>query len=296
MDNETPIGPAELTDVERTTAIEERRDSYRPFFDWHWGRELRQLTDQTKLRDATVDLIRNWQAASQLRTWPDVMTKMAEHSLRRGLDEIAPILPRKVGYICDNLVNRLEQMGEKHRPAFWRKLKVAIAELDERATKAANTAKEQTIAGLPDAWLDLIQLDIFHNMVWNSERTCYASLYFNYECFLKECVRIKRGIDRFRVDGNFGREFKSDFDETLTQLCWRDEDVNIARLARLCLAHNGGKITPELAALPHPFMVEDGELQIAATMTTVLYLSLKERVTTLVQTAVSMPEFAVTPT
>ena len=74
--------------------------------------------------------------------------------------------------------------------------------------------------------------------------------------------------------------------------CWSAAAVNVARLARHAIVHNGGRETSDLARTPHSLTVTDGYLQIMAPDTAALYGELKARVGQLVTTALSLPQFS----
>src|SRR5262245_61923960 len=76
--------------------------------------------------------------------------------------------------------------------------------------------------------------------------------------------------------------FREAFGQKALDACWHDLPIQMTREARVALAHNGGKMAVKLDKLPHGQLINDGEIQLAVSTTTALYLCLKERVSGLV--------------
>jgi hypothetical protein len=282
-----------MTEIHRTTFIESRLDAYEAFFEPEWKWAFMQVIRDTKLQEVGFDLVRNWEAASNARALPWVMIKCLEVAERRKVEEFEPLETRKIRILRDRLVARMEAKGEKMRPMFRQKLQEAVNELDSEASEILEKVRQSTCQSLPDLWDVLTKAESFHSSLWNSERTCYGSIYYSYEWFLRECVRIKRGEPDYRMGraDDFKQDFKEAFGQSLTDLCWTDQQVNVARLTRHALVHNGGRITAQLQRQPHPFRIEGEELQFAASHTTALYHLLKKRAYRLTEEAAKMPEF-----
>jgi hypothetical protein len=71
----------------------------------------------------------------------------------------------------------------------------------------------------------------------------------------------------------------------------RDPQINLARLTRNALAHNGGRMTEELQNEEHTFVIEGDEIQINSDHTTSLYRHLASKVMKVAEHAVTLPEF-----
>lgn len=280
-----------MPDIQRNTYVESRLESYKGFFDRHWKHELLALAKGTKIQGIAFDLARNWEAASNARALPWVLIKCLEVAEHCAIDDFEPMEFRKIQILASKLVSKMESRGEKMQPMFRKKLQDAVNEIDQEFTEALRQLKNDTHESRENHWDVLLGEESFHSSVWGSERTCYGSIYYGYEWFLKECVRLKRGEAEYRVGREFKGDFKDAFGETLAALCWTDQQVNIARLARSVLVHNGGRITEKLSRQPHPFRIEEGELQISATVTTELFHLLKDKVLELTRAVADEPEF-----
>lgn len=280
-----------MPEIKRTTYIQDRLDAYEGFFDPEWKWDFMQVIQGTKLQEVGFDLVRNWEAASNARAMPWVMIKCLEVAEHRKIEEAEPLEIKKIRILKEKLLARIESQGERLRPMLRKKLQQAINEVDDEATEALRKAKNKVHESQRDLWESLADVEAFHSSLWSSERTCYAPLYYSYEWFLKECLGIKRNESDFRIGREFQRQFRKAFGESLTSMCWTDQRVNVARLARHAFAHNGGRITKELAKQPHSFRLEGDEIQVAASMTTALFHLLKDRALELTKAAVEMPEF-----
>ena len=205
-----------------------------------------------------------------------------------------PLDLRKVRILGEKIVSKLESKGETVRPMLRRKIQESIQEIDSEFTEVAIDCKESVIAKYGPLWDDLVELEAFHISVWGSERMCYGAIYYAYEWYLRECVRIQRGDPEYKVHRaeDFKRDLKQAFPGDWSHVCWSDQKINMARLTRNALVHNGGRITADLARQPHDFLLQGDEIQIGARDTTELYNLLKERALRISEHAASLPEFA----
>lgn len=260
--------------ITRTASFDPRIESYQQFFDENWASELGSLVEGTILDSPTLDLVRNWHAISNARALPWLMVQCLDRSLAQELEEVMPLDIRKLKFIRENLLSQLEQSGTKVRPMFRKKLHDALVALDKRADEVMVKAKRTVIENQSSVWEAFLEENTyFPTSLWALERICYCSLYYNYEYFLTECVRIKRNEPEYRMPRHedFKDDFKAAFGVDCQQACWSDQKVVIARLARHSLVHNGGRLTPQLEKQPHGFLVNDGEIQVAAPHTTALF-------------------------
>jgi hypothetical protein len=213
------------------------------------------------------------------------MVEMVEVSLQKKLEETVPLGTKKVRFIRDRLIAHLKNHGEKCRPAFYRKLEAALVALDEHADRAMETARDAVSHYTENVWEQLIPLGPFHNMIWSSERAAYVSLYYNYECFLKECVHQAWNLPTYELNS---ADLGKVFNEGLGYKCTNDQEVQIAKHTRTSLVHNGGRAIPKLIDLPHRHKIEGDEIQIGASETTRLYHTLKDKALLLANAAKSV--------
>ena len=91
-----------------------------------------------------------------------------------------------------------------------------------------------------------------------------AAAYNTYENFLVRCVSAALGMPSYRKrsDEKFVEKLTEAFGPAIADECFTTENVQLFRLLRHAIAHNGGRETPDLAKLGHPFEVTDKYLQI----------------------------------
>ena len=282
-----------MPDIQRTTYIENRLDAYQGFFDGKWKWSFMQVVRDTKLQEIGFDLVRNWEAASNARALPWVMIKCLEVGEHCQIEEAEPLEIRKIRILKNKLLASIEAQGEPLRPMLRKKIQQAVNKIDLEATDALRKTKDQIHESREDLWELLAGVESFHSSLWSSERTCYGSIYYSYEWFLRECVRIKTANTDYRMGraDDFKQDFKQAFGQSLVDSCWNDQQVVIARLTRHALVHNGGRLTDRLGKQPHPFRIEEDEIQVSAKNTTELYNLLQDRVSQLTENATKMPEF-----
>lgn len=95
--------------------------------------------------------------------------------------------------------------------------------------------------------------------ITGSQGLAYCAQVFAYEWFVVSCFRLLGGPDRFRPNedrfwgdwqSHLGRDGRADY--------WDTRPVKVARLARNCIAHTGGKAKPDLLAEQPEFFISDG--------------------------------------
>jgi hypothetical protein len=129
--------------------------------------------------------------------------------------------------------------------------------------------------------------------IWGAQRTCYAALYFAYENFFTECLRLAKNDEDYHTGRHeeFKKQLTAEFGKDIVDGCF-DTPVEIARLARNALAHNGGKVTKLLKAQKHDLLVDhEGKIHIVAAHNANLFNILKPRAQRLAERACTMPQF-----
>jgi hypothetical protein len=84
-------------------------------------------------------------------------------------------------------------------------------------------------------------------------------------------------------DKKFREDFSKLYDDSLFEQCWADSAVEIARLVRHALAHNGGRLTNHLRGKKHGLTLIGEDIQILPHDTRALFDLLKTRATSLAQ-------------
>jgi hypothetical protein len=270
-----------MSDSTRDFEIDPRHEAYRQFFDLEWGKSIGDLSRGTVVEHPAFSLAASWKGISQARAFPWFLEGWSRQLLEGSMCYVEPRVVKTARVLGDKLIGRIESNGERLRPMLRTRIRQAISELDAEAAVASEVAAKGALQGLPSSWEMLVRESSFTFTVWSLERMCYGAIYYAYESFVLECLRIATGDPDFRI----GRD--SDAKRALQPLgapasdCWSNQRIVIARMARHALVHNGGRLTRELAKQPHGFSVIGDEFQVLASDTTELYNLLKNKAMTL---------------
>jgi hypothetical protein len=281
----------DMDDITRTIQFNPSLEAYTGFFCDEWKHCFLKTTRTSRLRDHGFDLARTWEAISNARQLPWLMAKCLDSDSCEKLDSYEPWNCRKIRILGNKLVARLEKLGERIRPMFRNRLNKAIKELGEEIDTMRSDSAARVLEKRDDIWEMLMEQHVFLTSLWGLERMSYGGLYYGYEWYLCQCLRLKTGQLQHRWEAKSRKEFRSEFGSDLAKSCLEDAEIQLARVTRNALVHNGGRTTPELNKLSHTFIIEGGEIQINAEHTTSLFHKLKDRVIELTRVAVTLPEF-----
>ena len=253
-----------MDELIRTARIDTQLDSYKDFFDKAWFARISSITEYTNLEGPVLELARAWLGASHVHAMPWVFATSVDGLLGHRLEQHEPISVAQIRGLREKIIGKLSAKGVAIRPMLRKTLNECLADLNTDIVQALAVARVVASNDADNVWEELLERNEFKTILWSGERICFAAVYYNYECFLTECLRIKRGEPEYCLtqEKQFKKDFNASFSAALQQQCWSDQDVVIARLARHALVHNGGRMTPKLAKQPHKFVVENDELQI----------------------------------
>lgn len=278
-----------MADVARKMRVDTRRDSYQPFFDKDWADTELSRAQGTRLYGPVFDVVSSWRATSYSHAAPLALAKCIEASLNEHLRGVEPSVVETCRIVEAKLVDKLRKAQVTVRPRLAAALSVAARELAREAEQAIAVARDAVQVPPQEIWDDLLDQEYVGSLIWDTERNCFSSLYFSYECFLKECVRIIRGETRFRIQGDFPKILRAHFGDEVEKSCWSCDPIKNARNVRNAFAHNGGRLTDNLPKESDQFIVVEGQLQIMAEHTVRLFSLLREQVTRVISTAIAMP-------
>jgi hypothetical protein len=280
------------TMISKTLHLDDRVDSYRSFLDYDWVKAIEKQTHGTILDEPLMSLIFSWKATANAFTMPFLMM----HFLRnfevghcRGQDSASE---QALKVLADHLP---ERMAKRHKwsPTKKRQISEAIAELFAEVDVAKHTMPTLDVDKLFNAFLygdggSEMQLGVF-----GMTQTCYGTTFHAYEHFISRCVGLAKNKPHFKADGAQAlvADVRKEFGDEVADFCLVDEQIEIARLARNALAHNGGKMNEKLKKKDHGFFVVDDVLHVVAADNHRLFNILKVRVSKLVEKALTMPQF-----
>jgi hypothetical protein len=286
-------------DIIDTPLIDPNLDSYKQFFDHKWAEHMFKAVETSPLNDAVCALLVAWRSASGSHMLPWLMAE----SLRRFAEgEGNGSLRYRANYsgaIIKGIVNKLEsRMHHSLKLDQRRALKRVVTKIEEEAHDAFKTAQANVTFPLAGYWDFLVRTSEFQFSILGTQRINYGSLFFAYEDFLANVIRTKEprySSKKDQIKEAFARHFRN----PLRDYCWTEAEVDVAKLVRHALAHNGGRFGADLekykarfvdaTGATNPklqddlFILVDGKIQITPGNTRHLFGVLKERVTKIVE-------------
>jgi hypothetical protein len=266
--------------------IDERLESYASFFDHAWASRFVDASQGTLLYEAAHDLCLDWKgiALASRMSW------LMVHSLEKFYEGFSKTDPSFSG----RLTRALGEYVASHSSLSNMRKKELIGIVGELGLNVQEDMKRQPSPIEPKmVWADYLKVKEMGWALWSSQRTAYGSLYFGYENFLRNAVGLARGEPDYRAFkySVIRRDFEGAFGEPLALECIDDPEIEIARLARHCLTHNGGKPSPELNGTTHKIRVQNGRLQIFPEDVRALFSLLTNRVLKITTAAQTLPVF-----
>jgi hypothetical protein len=272
---------------------DKRLKSYTSLFDGAWAATVLDLSRGTKLDRCVFNLCHNWRALSNVYRVPWFIIHCISGFAVGNMTHQEPIGMALIQGLAERVPAEMGDMTNMQRKKFAE----AIRRIGGPIYQALERAKEEQRKELqPESfWRMFLEHYAGHEfgwVIWGSQRVCYGGVYHAYEDFVRECIRTVRGGKKCPLGGGIN-EIISDvakhFGKPLADYCLNTPEVNIARLVRNALAHNGGKETDQLKKLPHGIQIEDGVLQIMAPDTKKLFDVLKERAYKLLEKGITLP-------
>ena len=280
----------------KTFRIDDRIDSYKPFFDHGWAREMGAISKgREKLEALIYDLALTFKGSSTVASIPqlsvDIAGRYAEGMELHRLDESLTLK------IVNHLAARVEQRMVLNSSEKGELTKVMLHIAEELNDRASGKSIEFPRQELWDAFVKTEKgkesddpKNEFRLAIWAAQRNTYSVLFFAYEDFLTSCLEIATGIEH-RTGRGFGKKCEKTLGKQLTVECWDNNEIETARLVRNALVHAGGRETSDLKQKKHGVELCEGVLQIMPTDIGNLFDLLKDRSRKLAHWAATMPEF-----
>jgi hypothetical protein len=262
-----------------TKRIETDLRLYAMFFDHEWARALAERVSSTKLEPAFDNLCVAWKEASNTHRLPWLMITQMEAFVGGYVRGHRPYGMRLIDILKIRLTREL---GDGLRHMQKKKIDEVLETIDR---DFRDGEKDHEVSLEPCGyWNMLVKQEEFQSSIWGSQNLSYCALIFAYEWFMVSCFRLLGGLEKARPNEDrfwagfqtaLGRDVKPDY--------WDDKPVKIARLARNCIAHTGGKAKQELPdESPSLFISTEGIITIQPSDTRDLFTVLKNKVTPLV--------------
>src|SRR5205809_4273827 len=113
-------------------------------------------------------------------------------------------------------------------------------------------------------WAQFMNEAPFRISLWASQRVAFVAFYNAYEAFIVDCLKIGTGRSQLRLTDKkpFNEALRSGLSKDISIPCWPHHEINIARLVRHALSHNGGRETEDLKKQKHGIKLIGEELQV----------------------------------
>jgi hypothetical protein len=286
-------------DIIDNVLIDPNLDSYQQFFDHGWCKRTFEAVETSPLKDAVSALMVAWRSANGSHLLPWLMV----HSLKRFAegegDGSLRFRANHSGEVVKGIVGKIETKMQYSLNLDQRMaLKRVVTRIEEEAHDAFKTAHSKMDFPLGGYWDFLTHNSEFQFSILGTQRINYGSLFFAYEDFLANVIRTKEPTYTSKkepIKDAFARHFGA----PLRDFCWTDPEVDLAKLVRHALAHNGGRFGPDLERYKARFVDATGEtaprlqadlfilvggkIQITPGNTRHLFGVLKERVSKIVE-------------
>lgn len=290
-------------DIIDSPLIDPNLSSYEKFFDHDWAKGIFAAVKNTPVEDAVNGLVMAWRSTNGAHILPWLM---AESLKRYAQGEVEGSLRYRESYadqvikgIVDKLVDRMQYSLKLDQR---RSLRRVVTKIEEEAHEAVKTAREQVLFDVAGYWKYLVNASEFQFSILGIQRINYGSLFFAYEDFVANVIRTKEPTYSSKDKKNpIHVAFPNHFGKPLGDFCWNHDEVDLARLVRNALAHNGGRFGKDLEKYKARFAdvtgtdkpllrgdnfnLVDGKIQITPDNTTYLFGVLKERVSKVVEEA-----------
>ena len=173
-----------------------------------------------------------------------------ENSIESKLYNEEPFGKKYVSAVKNKL---LDKMRTVVRNMLKKDIQKALDEIYEETCAISQIPPE--VINIEEIWKNFLGNSESRFFIIGSQRMCYGALYFGYEDFLTRCIGLAKNNSNYRMPNRkkFEEDFTQVFNKDLCVICYNDPQINIARITRHALVHNGCKITKELKDIEHPF-------------------------------------------
>jgi hypothetical protein len=237
--------------------------AYAGYMPEDWGENtINPIPEGTVLERLLMDLAMGWRCASYTAQMP-VTSIRAMHAAALGRSKFVSPDSSIVAYseqIIAKLARRVPELVEnsKLRARLLSELVSIAAEFRERAEAVK---REFPIEPM---WAEFRKEVGFEISLWASQRVAFVAFYNAYEAFIVDCLKVGTGRSQLRSTDKkpFNEALRCGLSADISAPCWWHHDINIARLVRHALSHNGGRETEDLKKQKHGIKLIGEELQI----------------------------------
>ncbi len=271
--------------------FDRQRSAYKSFFDHDWAGQQLDLTANTAIRSSVEKLLIQWKACSLTHALPWLLTEILQRHGEGLLGTSHSIAHPLIAAIDARLI---QLVGKPLSCGMHDRIKFATNTLANEVLTVERQAQDYacSIDRRDEMWREFLEHREFCLTLWGCQRMCYASVYFAYEDFVRECISIATGIpatDDWTSGGKVVEMAETALGRKVTAQCLTNDRIAIARHARNCIVHAGGKVSPQLKALPHQLTIDGDILQIRAEDTVALFNDLRDRAQVIIEAMLRFP-------
>ena len=251
-----------MAEPDRCIYTESDIKAYEGYMPDDWGEKtIGPMPEGTVLERLLLDLALSWRSVTYTAQMPAASIR-AMHAAAVGrskfVSQDSSIVAYSDGIIC-KLSQRVPELVEYSglRARLVAELATIAAEFRDRAAAVKNDYPIEPI------WAEFMTDPCFRINLWASQRVAYVAFYNAYEAFLVDCVKCATGASSMRTQADdFKKGLRTGFAKDIAHSCWFHAEINVARLVRHALSHNGGRQTDDLKKQRHGIRLIDEELQI----------------------------------
>jgi hypothetical protein len=203
-----------------------------------------------------------WRSASYTAQMPATSIRLAHATaVGRGSfvspdSSIVAYSEKIIGQLCQRVPEVVNYTGL--RPRLVAELVTISAEFRDKV------AAVKVDYPLEPIWTQFMTDTAFRISLWSSQRIAYVAFYNAYEAFIVDCLKVGIGLTHLRSTEKkaFNEALRTGLGTDISSPCWSHHEINIARLVRHALSHNGGRETEVLKKQMHGIKLIGEELQI----------------------------------
>jgi hypothetical protein len=247
----------------RTIHTETEMHGYEGYLPDEWCNKIVGLVpDGTVIDRVFLDLLMSWRSTAYTAQMPATAVR-ALHAATLGRGNfVSP--DRSIVAYSDQIIQRLTQrvpelMDDRPlRATLVAELAMIASEFRDRA---ASVQEEYPIQPI---WNHFMGDVAFRISLWASQRVAFVAFYNAYEGFLLDTLKVGTGLPSLRSTDKkvFNEALRTALGKDVSGPCWSHHEINIARLVRHALSHNGGRETVELRSHKHGVKLFGDALQI----------------------------------
>lgn len=252
-----------MDEPDRKIHIETDIKSYERYMPDDWGdKTITPIPTGTVLERLLLDLAMSWRSTSYTAQMP-VTSIRAMHAAAIGRGSFVSPDSSIIAYserIIGELTLRVPVLTENGalRAKLVGELATIAAEFRDRAAAVVDEYPIEPI------WEQFMKVTAFGISLWASQRVAYVAFYNAYEAFIVGCLKVGTGLPSLRSTDKktFNQALRTGLGNDVSNSCWSHHEINIARLVRHALSHNGGRETVDLNKQRHGIKLIGDELQI----------------------------------